>query len=698
MLRAIQSITTLSIHSLVVACGGGDGGSGGSAPAPTSPVDPSLSTVEPLYSSAANWNDYIRNDGAALFNATNTACDGTETGNYSVCLHGGEMRSVTVNEVTSCTGVSAVDSLGIFNWRCDESVSPIRMISFGLKDDKNLSDLLDFTTPAFVENQVTVTLADGSTLATDPSVWWTNPVEIDNDGGDLISEGTIYVATINPTVPYSIITDKVAFIVQPGIDLTAPTGTYVVYVQANNFNWFEGNIVEDGAETGLGIVSSHFSHFRNINIIGDRITSGGLDDSTLLIDSSNSNRLYKVAVANSGQFGIFAHSVNGNIFQNIKAANNEQTGISVQGENNILTDISVFNNGNNGLSYTSGRQIIGNVYAFANNSTGVISYSGDNSFIANSTVSNNQGGIGLFNSDGSGTSSNAAVLKNLLTINNNLGISTGNFSGGAFDGSSGLSIENLALIQNSDRGLRFTNSSNNLFAGELLLEIPAGSIGCDVMGGVQPGVTNTSCANEGRSDAMVNTITNATDDIIGPVLTDDTKNTSDTNGFAAYSAGNDWLGFENTSRAWVYEPIAGSDIGRCDAPNNCRILDASLTSSANQLRNILPLTLNGDADSTITHSWYSATVPTTQAECDATVSGSVFNTDHCETTYLRNSVELLGDFLGNENGLCESGEVCLHTPNIGAYQGHGNLVTAGDFVDGDSLTNITLLQYENNGR
>jgi len=36
-------------------------------------------------------------------------------------------------------------------------------------------------------------------------------------------------------------------------------------------------------------------------------------------------------------------------------------------------------------------------------------------------------------------------------------------------------------------------------------------------------------------------------------------------------------------------------------------------------------------------------------------------------------------------------------PNIGSYQGHGALVSAGAFTDGE-LTGITLMRYEINGR
>ena len=56
------------------------------------------------------------------------------------------------------------------------------------------------------------------------------------------------------------------------------------------------------------------------------------------------------------------------------------------------------------------------------------------------------------------------------------------------------------------------------------------------------------------------------------------------------------------------------------------------------------------------------------------------------------------DLIGNDNGLCESGETCLYTPNLGSYQGHGALVPVGNaFVPG-LLTNVTLLRYSVNGR
>jgi hypothetical protein len=51
---------------------------------------------------------------------------------------------------------------------------------------------------------------------------------------------------------------------------------------------------------------------------------------------------------------------------------------------------------------------------------------------------------------------------------------------------------------------------------------------------------------------------------------------------------------------------------------------------------------------------------------------------------------------GDDDGLCESNETCEFAPNIGGYQGHGPLVSAGTLVAGQ-LTGITLLRRQTNG-
>lgn len=80
---------------------------------------------------------------------------------------------------------------------------------------------------------------------------------------------------------------------------------------------------------------------------------------------------------------------------------------------------------------------------------------------------------------------------------------------------------------------------------------------------------------------------------------------------------------------------------------------------------------------------------TEQAACD--VLDADFAAGVCTTTHLRGAVELT-DGIGNDNGLGESFEECLYSPNIGAYQGRGALVSV-PFSDG-ALVGVTLVGFD----
>jgi len=41
---------------------------------------------------------------------------------------------------------------------------------------------------------------------------------------------------------------------------------------------------------------------------------------------------------------------------------------------------------------------------------------------------------------------------------------------------------------------------------------------------------------------------------------------------------------------------------------------------------------------------------------------------------------------------------CLYTPNIGSYQGHGNLTYYGFIDNSGTVKNVTLFEYDTNGR
>ncbi|MCM2324128.1 MAG: right-handed parallel beta-helix repeat-containing protein [Oligoflexia bacterium] len=87
------------------------------------------------------------------------------------------------------------------------------------------------------------------------------------------------------------------------------------------------------------------------------------------------------------------------------------------------------------------------------------------------------------------------------------------------------------------------------------------------------------------------------------------------------------------------------------------------------------------------------------ATCPAAAHGNVASVDLYTTprTFLRNAIELQGDERGNDNGLCETGEACLYTPNFGAYQGEGDYLGNGPclFQNG-TVSGVTLYAYPTN--
>ncbi len=79
-----------------------------------------------------------------------------------------------------------------------------------------------------------------------------------------------------------------------------------------------------------------------------------------------------------------------------------------------------------------------------------------------------------------------------------------------------------------------------------------------------------------------------------------------------------------------------------------------------------------------------------------------------DSKYLLNAQEIFSDIIGDDDGLCESNEDCIYTPNLGSYQGHGDFVSAQTVVSntqicpdigaGGSIENVTLYKYSTNGR
>jgi parallel beta-helix repeat protein len=730
---------------------GGCGGDGGGTMSGDSTALDSLVSVAPLFSiNGAGWNDYVQGD---VDTATDVACDPEVD---TACLHAGEVRVVDTGRA-SCVGLSASDALGAFNWVCDDSAGTARFISTGLAEGKNLSDLLDFSTPGWRRNSVTV-YDNGAAWGKTPSEsWWANPVAVANDGGLLDTEGTIYVITSDALVTgYMINGSSIGLVAKPGVVVNGPglgQGSNVISAfgstAARDFLWIEGEVDATGDDYGIYLDTVRFSALRNVrannatnsgvylyssNSTVFNITASNNASNGIYLDSATNNRLFSISATNNGRYGVYLGDSSNNRLSEVKAGTNGNCGVyfasssdntlsavtasnnGVDGvrihysSNNTLSSVTASNNINQGLYLTTtSDSILSEITATNNGSNGVYLTSSSNHNSLSGITSSNNGGYGVYlngssNNTLSGitTSNNGAIGISLFTSsdyttlsevtaanNGSYGISVSSSSNGTFSG--------ITAANNGAFGIVLTSSSNNYFTG--LLQVGTNGVGdCKVsLGGnpiTNPGldddanpadvesdtVNNGLCIQQGASDfgTAVTGITLA-DSFAGKVTSDDSRNTSDTSGTASYPADPavfDWTNFENSFRGWGLDGIFGeaSSRGQWTAGTG-RIWDWSLPATDTVVRGVLA---KPTGDDTLTQTWSTTIWPR-------------------PATFLRHAVEIQGDGIGNDDLLCESGETCLYTPNMGSYQGHGALVSAGPFTDG-TLTGITLLRYEYNGR
>ena len=181
---------------------------------------------------------------------------------------------------------------------------------------------------------------------------------------------------------------------------------------------------------------------------------------------------------------------------------------------------------------------------------------------------------------------------------------------------------------------------------------------------------------------------------VGIVGADDPANASTQNAGTAVFPPTDWATFSTPFRAWGRggaSPLFAAGLSAdCHSGGQvCQIFDWSLAATDTVLRD------------------HFGAFPTDGGACpsaaDASNAANVivdYNTPM--TSFLRSAIEVMDPWYnpnGNFNGLCESNEACIYTPNLGAYQGTGDYSTrtCGPFVGGNGVTGVTLYAYPING-
>ena len=637
-----------------------------------------LAAVEALFPvNGSGWNDYVR---GSWSNVTDTSCDAA---NDSACLHGGEIRVVEATGKADCSGLTAVDALGAFNWICDDSGATPRLISTGLIAGKSLSDLIDFTgAGGFLPNAVTVYDNGTAWGATPAGSWWTNPVAINNSGGSLAVASTLYLQTQDLIGSYSLDANKVAFVIQPGVTLTGPGSTDSAAVSADTRNhlWIEGNINADNGTYGVHLSVVKYAMLRHLAVQNANVPGAGNVTGGIYLSGCDHNSLYDITVANNLN-GLFVYSGQNNKLAGVSASNNLYAGVTMISSRNYSM-----------AGVTSNNNSVGLDLEFANNGS-----------VAGVTANNNVGGVSIYND------SHFNTLSSVATANNNTGIDMYNSTDNVLSDLA-IAVGNRGLAIHGD-DTNGTDSSNNSFTGWFEIGSNIG-YNCYVEPNqTNPGLDDTTCANNGSSNAIPIFNITLADSFVGKAGTDAQNADGPTASYPINPGLFDWTHFETAYRGWgkTGSSFPNSDqVGQWTTGSGS-IWDSSVSAADTGANNsgcasqpcpaLLGVLALPTGDDTLTQPWFGTPATSDDAGCDAMVAGSVWNNTGsvCETTYLQRAIEIPADGSGNDNLLCESGEACLYTPNIGSYQGHGSLVSAGVFTDG-AITGVTLLQYASNGR
>ncbi len=627
-------------------------------------VAPTPGDVTPLYASAANWMQYVRNDGTSALTASGTLCIGTETGLANSCLHGGEMRRVPVTNRSDCTGLTATDTLRAFKWHCEIISGVANMVTGGLDDERYLSHLIDFSgAGAWRLNAVTVTDSCGNGTTPD-RLWYTNPI-VNNLASiattlDVNAANSVFIFTANPAKNLNLQSDNTAIASAPGVILTGGSGNHIT--ASGNFQWIEATTNSTGSTNALSLSNARYATIRGANF----------SRQNLHIVSSSNCRIDFIRVF-SGDI-LLDNTMTGNIFNNVIVTSGRFNHEFQNKTNSVVLSLTHMGAG---YGFSTGNFLSVAGYA-------VINHTGANYFV--------EGLRGNVLEDSS--------FMNILTVNS---------TGFGFSAAGARNTVINIAIGSSDSRIR-SDGDDEYFSGQI--RYGATNTLCQIGSGTH-GI-NAGCIAANASDFTLSTGFNFNAALAGRITVDDANNQSDTSGLAPLAGITDFFRFESRYRGYAREAaLAHFDTthrGLCSS-GNCRIWDARLLATDTQLRGVIPVPGSNDM---FFHRWQAAAA----ANCTAikgavwedticsrpgyvtnttcTAAGGTWQTNLCSTRALRNAYEIVNDARGNDNGLCESGEACIYTPNFGSYQGHGGLRYAGR-VDGGLISNVDLFRYAVNG-
>ena len=630
---------------------------------------PASITVAPVYSNNKDWNDYIANDDSNndAYNQDDTACT-SATNLPSDCIHGGEKLKAEFTLESSCSNLTVSENLGAFNWVCATAASSVIFYTSGLKFDKGLQDLISNT--SWKTNYISISNGTYTIAQSSAAAWWENTINSlpDSSGGveSLGTSGTIYTLNSNSTGQgYNITADKVGIVIFSGYKFTynsnpatdncnasdgTTTGADTMCIistgnspSAKKFLWIERNFEAAGtnntAEYRIFFYDTTISQIRNTGV--QNTSSKGI-----LLTSADFNLLYNNVVANSSDSGVELNASPKNVLSYINTPNNVEGILLNNADGNFITHAIISNN-SIGIKFESGSE------------------SNNLSFIT--ATNNSSQGIFIDSSDSNN-------LNQVVTVNSTEGIK--------ITASSTLKFAQFVAANNSSLGMSLTNYSVE-FDGKLLM----GQNGQDCWKGLGStggmNVSGGNCSPVAPSDAGSPIVVDLSNSFKAEVSSADSLNSTSSNPAKIYNDGiTDWIEFDNIFRNWGLDGASdfpnSNNANRCTGGDNCVIWDWRIESADTNIYN-----RSGDGEN-------SNPAFTNGDTCPSPVDGSQIFTGN---TYLMNALEIIGDSIGDEDGLCETEESCIYAPHFGAYLGEGDYTAKTCSFTNGTVEDVTIYAY-----
>ncbi len=635
------------------------------------------------------------------------------------CQHSGEALSLELFDVTLCDGLDLSDTRDAFDWTCEPSGDHVRIRSVGLKPGVGLSQLVDWdqcTTNgqpcAFLPISVRVLSGTEHHLSPERVPWQNLLVRDDDLSNSSTGDYAIHLSL------GAFITDTGVFSTGAGRGVVFAPGVTIVggsFFSGSLGSWIEGRFstsslislsaplsrIRASELTLTGIMLSNGCHgcrvedvfVRGTTVNYPGISIGNMDGAAIGV------RIARVQVESSNGAGI---QINGGfsapgfdaVLEDVTVANSNFDGIATASGtfNDLqLRRVRSFNNTGHGirlgdLSHTVNRVSLSEIYAFNNGGSGVLLDSAYTVLLAGATLANNtQAGL-------AGSTGARWHLSNVASMNN--GLSAMPLSplapGFAFSpGTQDVSIDASAAIEAAPH-LSSTMLTSITMHRAFFVDGPAACstellpLTCTIDGAD----LSSDWQDDGASDAVLHLTGDGDDAFVGFVPDDGTNHAGATAAELTDIAGG-WTTYDRPALGRMRRAdglaLFPSYLtrGSCRNDEPCGIFDfAAKPGGVLSGRVGIP-----GAPQEREIPVFAATVVDCSQYPGTRMVDAGFE-QRCVRDVLVGAVEIASDDVGKDDGWCDPGDTCLTLQNVGADQGSGEPIPAGEhnFTFGGTAT------------